>query len=954
MLVTEAAQGLYGRSNMTSSLQARGHVNGGFTTPNSQPYISTRSNFNGGSQGLFPPLVAPAATQPPASGIPQRDDNIMNRRADMNSSLYQICLGLRQRLGEVPGFAPHIAEMEEEEAEVEDSTDPVTSMWNCLRRGYPLMTIYNALRPAVPLKVDPSRVAEAKIGKAATFKFLQACLTELMFPPNECFLITDLYGGDTTGFVKVTKVVNRVLDLLSQRGLLLHTEHKPANGDNGQKPQNFTYRQNVINEIVVTERDYVQHLETLQQFKNEIEESGAIAGDAVHDIFLNLNALLDFQRRFLIRIEQQNSLPESQQNWGQLFIQYQESFRVYEPFIANQTRCNEAVMKEWDKLKAAPLSPALNGLLNTQHILNGFLLKPFQRLSKYPMLLRDLRVKGGLDDERNADLQKGEASAGSILDRANEALDKEHRLAAKNELKSRVEDWKGHSMTRFGELLLYGSFTVLKGEGAKEVEREYKVYLFEHILLCCKEINPNKPKNKMLGTNKPLTDKKGKLRLQLKGRIFMQNVTDVVSLAKSEKPQYTIQIYWKGDPGVENFVIRFATEDTMNTWQRQVNAQKLKLTESAKISGQPGTSETEFTSMKNQALLENPYLQDDDAEEDDSQGSTLVEGQSNMGPSRNASSNSLHAAATLAGSSMLPLDRSTNRAPTLRFPPQELANSTYTPPLSLHTNIPPNVESPGDFGGNSYFSPTAESPMSSRSSSQTANYFLPRQATPGNGWPNDDNKHKTAPAISNTQSRDATGTLNSYAINGRTVQRPSLPAMAASQNPQQLAMAQSRLRSVSTPDIHNSNSSGPRRYANGQLQPPIDNTPVPPMPGIPLQAIRSPAPSQPLTGKEIPYPSQLKVKIWFDPAPSHVTIVVPIIIKHRSLIDRIDSKMVKISSASISNGTARLRYRDGDGDILTIASDEDVSLAIEDWALSHLQQLYQGVVGDFELYWHEN
>ncbi|MCJ1463228.1 hypothetical protein MMC07_001833 [Pseudocyphellaria aurata] len=481
---------------MTSSLHARGLGNEGFATTNSQPYLSSRPNFNGGSQALFPPLMAPATTQPPASGIPQRDDNIMNRRADMKSSLYQICLGLRLRLAEVPGFAQHIAEMEEEEAEAEDSTDPVTSMWNCLRRGYPLMTIYNALKPAIPLKVDQSKIAEAKIGKEATFKFLQACLTELMFPPNECFLVTDLYGGDTTGFVKVsaltaiisgsrpliapntqlddpvTKVVNRVLDLLSHRGLLLHTEHKPAIGDDGQKPQNFTYRQNVVNEIVVTERDYVQHLETLQQFKNEIEMSGAIAGDAVHDIFLNLNALLDFQRRFLIRIEQQNSLPESQQNWGQLFIQYKESFRVYEPFIANQTRCNEAVMKEWDKLKAAPLSPALNGLLNTQHILNGFLLKPFQRLSKYPMLLRDLRLRGGLDEERNADLFEGEASAGSILDRANEALGKEHRIAAMAELESRVEDWKGHKIDHFGELLLYGTFTVLKGESAKEVERE--------------------------------------------------------------------------------------------------------------------------------------------------------------------------------------------------------------------------------------------------------------------------------------------------------------------------------------------------------------------------------------------------------------------------------------------------------------------------------------------------
>ena len=69
----------------------------------------------------------------------------------------------------------------------------------------------------------------------------------------------------------------------------------------------------------------------------------------------------------------------------------------------------------------------------------------------------------------------------------------------------------------------------------RPVRIQYKVYLFERILLCCKEINPNKPKNKMLGNNKPLVDKKGKLRLQLKGRIFMQNVTDVISVVKSGK-----------------------------------------------------------------------------------------------------------------------------------------------------------------------------------------------------------------------------------------------------------------------------------------------------------------------------------------------------------------------------------------------------------------------------------
>lgn len=184
----------------------------------------------------------------------------------------------------------------------------------------------------------------------------------------------------------MTRVVNRVLDLLDQRGLLLHTESQSKIGDLEVTPP-LTYRQNVVKEIVTSERDYIQFLETLQNFRKELEEWGTVAGDVLHDIFLNLNALLDFQRRFLIRIEQQNSLPESQQNWGQLFIQYKDSFRVYEPFIANQLRCNNAVMREWDKIKSTPLSLQLRGIAEVPSVLMGFLLKPFQRLSKYPMLL---------------------------------------------------------------------------------------------------------------------------------------------------------------------------------------------------------------------------------------------------------------------------------------------------------------------------------------------------------------------------------------------------------------------------------------------------------------------------------------------------------------------------------------------------------------------------------------
>lgn len=99
--------------------------------------------------------------------------------------------------------------MNEAEEEADEDTDPVTLLWRTFRRGYPLMTIYNASNPTVPLELDENRFAKAgdeKKSKAATFKFIQACIQELSFPSEEMFIISDLYGDDTTGFVKVSLV----------------------------------------------------------------------------------------------------------------------------------------------------------------------------------------------------------------------------------------------------------------------------------------------------------------------------------------------------------------------------------------------------------------------------------------------------------------------------------------------------------------------------------------------------------------------------------------------------------------------------------------------------------------------------------------------------------------------------------------------------------------------------
>lgn len=62
---------------------------------------------------------------------------------------------------------------------------------------------------------------------------------------------------------------------------------------------------------------------------------------------------------------------------------------------------------------------------------------------------------------------------------------------------------------------------------------QYEIYLFESILLCCKEGSPNKSrdkKDKTRSTGPKIRNKNAKLHM--KGRIFMTNVTDVVTLSK--------------------------------------------------------------------------------------------------------------------------------------------------------------------------------------------------------------------------------------------------------------------------------------------------------------------------------------------------------------------------------------------------------------------------------------
>lgn len=133
------------------------------------------------------------------------------------------------------------------------------------------------------------------------------------------------------------------------------------------------------------------------------------------------------------------------------------------------------------------------------------------------------------------ELQLGYAASRRVTDTINEAQRRAENIAAVRNLEHRVEDWKGHNLANFGELLLDSVFRVTKSD----VDRDYHVFLFEKIILCCKEapVLTNGKKlsksNSYISRSKstpitPSDTSKDKTPLLLKGRIFLNNVTQAV------------------------------------------------------------------------------------------------------------------------------------------------------------------------------------------------------------------------------------------------------------------------------------------------------------------------------------------------------------------------------------------------------------------------------------------
>lgn len=127
-------------------------------------------------------------------------------------------------------------------------------------------------------------------------------------------------------------------------------------------------------------------------------------------------------------------------------------------------------------------------------------------------------------------LKTGLEASQRVAEAINDALRRDENTQVAKRLQLRVVDWKGLNAESLGQLLLSDVFLVSRM--GTEVDREYQIYVFEKIILCCKEARSsghdgtlNGPKLLSLGFSQ-----RNEPTLMLRGRVLLSGVTEVVSL----------------------------------------------------------------------------------------------------------------------------------------------------------------------------------------------------------------------------------------------------------------------------------------------------------------------------------------------------------------------------------------------------------------------------------------
>ncbi|KFQ97159.1 Proto-oncogene DBL, partial [Nipponia nippon] len=274
------------------------------------------------------------------------------------------------------------------------------------------------------------------------------------------------------------------------------TEHGAAAGDHlpsnflsvfpssqGESPSRTTGN-HVINELIETERVYVEELFTvLTGYRAEMDNPAMlilmppVLRNRKDVLFGNMPEIYDFHNKiFLHSLESCLGAPE---RVGFCFLDRREDFQMYEKYCQNKPRSESL----WRQCSESTFFQVSSLFLPRQASLDSYLLKPVQRLTKYQLLLKEL-LKYSTSCDGVQELQEALVAMLDLLKSVNDSM---HQIS--------ITGYDG-DLTELGKVLMQGSFSVWTGHRKgptkmKDLARfkpmQRHLFLYEKALVFCKK-----------------------------------------------------------------------------------------------------------------------------------------------------------------------------------------------------------------------------------------------------------------------------------------------------------------------------------------------------------------------------------------------------------------------------------------------------------------------------------
>ncbi|XP_025057124.1 T-lymphoma invasion and metastasis-inducing protein 1 [Alligator sinensis] len=276
----------------------------------------------------------------------------------------------------------------------------------------------------------------------------------------------------------------------------------------------------VICELLETERTYVKDLNCLmERYLKPLQKETFLTQDELDVLFGNLTEMVAFQVEFLKTLEDGVRLvPDLEKlekvdqfkkvlfSLGGSFLYYADRFKLYSAFCASHTKVPKVLVKAKTDTAFKAFLDAQNPRRQHSSTLESYLIKPIQRILKYPLLLKELFALTDADSEEHYHLDVAIKTMNKVASHINEMqkIHEEYGAVFDQLIAEQTGEKKEVADLSMGDLLLHNTVIWLNPPsslGKWKKEPELAAFVFKTaVVLVYKD--GSKQKKKLGGSHR--------------------------------------------------------------------------------------------------------------------------------------------------------------------------------------------------------------------------------------------------------------------------------------------------------------------------------------------------------------------------------------------------------------------------------------------------------------------